>query len=304
MPKKQSKNDNLHAALRNKNDEFYTLLEDVKAECEDYKESFKNKIIYCNTDDEQSAFWKYFYQNFRYLQLKKIIATHLEEPKSYKLVSKDGENFDKIPLQQNGGYETEECLKLLQESDIVITNPPFSLSKQFIDTILSMNKKILVIGNENSFSSTLLFPYFKDQLLHTGNHKVKQFLQPDGSIKTFGNICWLTNLPNQEKPFLLLTKSYKEESYPKYDNFDAINVDKIVDIPKDYDGIMGVPISIVGKYNPKQFEILGLAAGNTKNNKLNYKVPYTPHPLDRGGCGVVNGVRKYTRVFIQKRKEK
>lgn len=291
-------NDNLHKALKNKNDEFYTFLEDIEKECNNYIELFNNKIIYCNTDTENSAFWSYFYKNFNNFHLKKLIATHLEDPFSYKIETIDGKNIQKENLKSNGDYSSEECLNILKEADFIITNPPFSKSKEFIYLLVQYNKQFLVIGNENAFSSTLIFPLLKEHKIWTGQNKVKNFLQPDGSIKTFGNVCWFTNLPNSEKPFINLTKTYDPTIYKKYENFDAINVDKVKDIPKDYPYIMGVPISLIGKYNPKQFKIEGLAAGNTHKNNLNYNVKSNPHPLDRGGCGIVEGQRKYTRVFI------
>jgi len=290
-------NDNLHRALRNKNDEFYTYLSDVEKECAHYISYFSDKVIYCNTDDENSAFWHYFVDNFENLGIKKVIATHLESPQSYKL-EYDGNSVIKTLLKGDGNYSSSECIEILDKVDIVVTNPPFSKSKEFITLIIEHNKDLLVIGNENAFSSTLLFPLLKDHKIWTGYNKVKTFFTPTGETKDFGNICWFTNLPREEKPFIPLSKVYDETSYKRYENFDAINVDRLTDIPKDYAGVMGVPISLIGKYNPKQFEILGLAAGNTKAHKLNYNVAYTPHPLDRGGCGIVEGQRKYTRVFV------
>lgn len=297
-----STNDNLHKALKNKNDEFFTLFEDVEKECSNYSSYFQNKIIYCNTDNEKSAFWLYFTKNFKELKLQKVIATYLDFPSSYKL-EYNGNEIIKTKLAGNGDYSSTECIEILKTADIIITNPPFSKSKEFINLIIKEhNKDLLVIGNENAFSSTLLFPLLKENKIWTGYNKVKEFLTDNGDIKSFGNICWFTNLPREEKPFIKLTKNYNKKNYKKYENFEAINVDRIVDIPKDYYGIMGVPVSIVGKYNSKQFKILGLAAGNTKTNHLNYEVPYTPHPLDRGGCGIVEGKRKYTRVFVQLQK--
>lgn len=300
---KKSNNDNLHNALKVKNDEFYTFYDDIAAECEHYTTFFQGKIIYLNCDDENSNFWKYFLDNFNAFQLKELWATHLDTNTSYLLKTINGTNIIKQDLIGNGDYNSEECLKLLQQCNIVVTNPPFSKSKEFISLIVNYNKYFLVIGNENAFSSTLLFPLLKDEKIWTGFNKVKKFFTPNNDKKDFGNILWFTNIPNNKTiPLIDCTKLYNEKDYPKYSNFDAINVEKIKDIPKDYMGIMGVPISYVGKHNPKQFEILGLAAGNTKNNDLNFTVPYTPHPLDRGGCGIINNtIRKYTRVFIRRK---
>lgn len=186
--------------------------------------------------------------------------------------------------------------------DIIVTNPPFSLFRKLVLILEKYSKNYLLIGNENTFASTEIFPLIKDEKIHLGFNKVKNFLTPDNSIQTFGNISWFTNLSieKETKP-IKMTKKYDAETYPQYDNFKAINVDKVTDIPLDYYGIMGVPITYLNKHNKNQFEILGLAAGNTKNNGLNYNVEYNPSPLDRGGCGVINGVRKYSRVFIRRK---
>lgn len=301
--KKTAGNDNLHNALKTKNDEFFTFYKDIEAECSHYTHHFKNKIIYLNCDDEDSQFWQYFFTNFVSFGLKGLIATHLDkENTSYKIVSIDGINIQRIPLTGIGDFSSEECQEILDEADIIITNPPFSRFREMVSLILKHNKKFLLIGNENTFASTEIFPLIKDNLVWTGFNKVRQFLQPDGTTKDFGNICWFTNLEiEKDIPFITLTEKYSVEAYPFYDNFEAINIDRVELIPCDYYGIMGIPVSYLGKYNPKQFEIIGLAAGNTKTNKLNFDVPYTPHELDRGGCGVVKGVRKYSRVFVKRR---
>lgn len=303
VKKSKSNNDNLHSALKNKNDEFYTFYDDVQKECDHYKDFFNNKIIYLNCDDEDSNFWKYFINNFANFHLKELWATHLDTAQSYLLKTNNGTDIIKEYLNGNGDYNSEECLNLLSQCDIVITNPPFSKSKEFISLIVEKNKYFLVIGNENAFSSTLIFPLLKDEKVWTGFNKVKKFFTPNNETKTFGNILWFTNIPiEKEIPLIKCTKHYNANKYLTYNNFEAINVDAINDIPDDYFGIMGVPISYVGKHNPSQFEILGLAAGNTKTNHLNFSVPYTPHKLDRGGCGIVQDtIRKYTRVFIRRK---
>jgi hypothetical protein len=148
-----------------------------------------------------------------------------------------------------------------------------------------------------------MFPLIKDGKVWTGLNKVKRFKRQNEDDREFGNVCWFTNLSNnKQNEELVLTKTYSPDNYPFYDNYHtAINVDALADIPKDYYGIMGIPISYLGKYNAKQFEILGLAAGNSKANKLFYDVPHIDSPLERGGCGVVNGVRKYSRVFVKRK---
>lgn len=303
VKKKTAGNDNLHNALKAKNDEFFTFYKDIEAECSNYIHHFKDKIIYLNCDNEKSQFWQYFFDNFAFFELKSLIATYLDKENiSYKIWTNDGINVHRIPLTGIGDFSSEECQEILKEADIIITNPPFSRFREMVSLILKHNKKFLLIGNENTFASTEIFPLIKDNLIWTGYNKVKQFLQPDGTIKDFGNICWFTNLEiNKEIPFISLTAKYSAEKYPFYDNFEAINVDRVDLIPCDYYGVMGIPVSYLNKYNPDQFEIVGLAAGNTKTNKLNFEVSYTPHELDRGGCGVVKGVRKYSRVFVKRK---
>ena len=301
--KRVANNDNLHNALKVKNDEFFTFYNDIEKECSNYIHHFKNKIIYLNCDNENSQFWQYFFNHFAEFELKALIATHLDkENVSYKLCSFDGVDIQRTSLIGTGDFSSEECQEILKEVDIIITNPPFSRFREMVSLILKYNKNFLLIGNENTFASTEIFPLIKDNLIWTGFNKVKQFLQPDGTIKEFGNICWFTNLEiEKDIPFISLTAKYSVEDYPFYDNFEAINVDRVDLIPCDYSGIMGIPVSYLSKYNPKQFEIVGLAAGNTKAHKLNFNVPYIPHELDRGGCGVVNGVRKYSRVFVKRK---
>lgn len=301
--KKNSNNDNLHNALKVKNDEFYTFYKDIEKECSNYASHFKEKVIYLNCDNEDSQFWKYFLDNFTTFGLKQLIATSLDKTNTaYKRWTNDGININKTPLIENGDFSNEECLEILKTADIIVTNPPFSRFREMVTLILKHNKTFLLVGNENTFASTEIFPLIKDNLIWTGFNKIQQFLQPDGSIKDFGNICWFTNLKiNKEIPFIPLTAKYSPDNYPFYDNFEAINIDRVDLIPCDYYGIMGIPISYLNKYNPEQFEIVGLAAGNTKTNKLNFDVPYTPHSLDRGGCGIVQGVRKYSRVFVKRK---
>lgn len=299
---KSSNNDNLHKALKNKNDEFYTYYADIEQECVLYSHFYQNKIIYLPADDENSNFLRFFIDNYHNFGLKQIIATSYNENGLGKKINYSGTEVEITCLQGNGDFRSEECITLLAASDIVITNPPFSLFRELVVLINQFNKKFLLVGNENTFASTEIFPLFKDRLISTGHHKIKEFFQPDGSVKKFGNIGWFTNLPTKkDNNFLPLTAEYIPENYPKYDNYDAINVDKLTLIPKNYYGVMGVPISFLTKYNPQQFILLGLAAGNSKKHKLHYTVAYNQSPLDRGGCGVVNGQRKYSRVFIQRK---
>lgn len=266
-----SANANLHKAKDAKNDEFYTQLTDVAKELMHYKAHFKDKIVLCNCDDPAwSAFWKYFHLNFAELGLKKLISTHYDkEEATYKMEYTGGDDNDievgiKTPLEGNGDFRNQECLDLLDESDIVVTNPPFSLFREYVAILMEHKKKFLIIGNKNAITYKEFFPLLKNNEVWLGCTNVKEFLQPDGSIKKFGNIGWFTNLDvakRHEK--LILWKNYTPEEYPKYDNYDAINVDKVSEIPCDYDGVMGVPITFMDKYNPEQFEIIGLLQSST-----------------------------------------
>ena len=151
----------------------------------------------------------------------------------------------------DGDFRSPECIEILKECDIVCTNPPFSLFREFVDAIMNYNKLCLIIGNQNAFTYKEIFQLIKDNKLWTGYNMVKQFNQPDGSIKKFGNICWFTNMKvNKYIEKLVLTKTYNPIDYPKYDNYDAIEVGRVANIPKDYDGVMGVPITFIDKYNP------------------------------------------------------
>lgn len=298
-------NDNLHKALKNKDDEFYTYYEDIAAELIHYIPHFIGKKIFLNCNDadsDKSGFWDYLVDNFNVFQLKEIIATSYNIEGNARVKRYDGSNIIENSLNGTGSFSSVESLALLDESDIVITNPPFSLFRELVVLLTSKNKKFLLVGNENTFASTEMFPLIKDGKVWTGLNKIKKFKRKNETDREFGNVCWFTNLPNnKQNEELTLTKTYTPDNYPYYDNYyTAINVDAIADIPKDYDGIMGIPISYLGKYNPKQFEILGLAAGNSKANNLFYNVPHKNSELERGGCGVVNGVRKYSRVFVKR----
>ena len=194
----------------------------------------------------------------------------------------------KTPLKGNGDFRDEECLKLLDECDIVVTNPPFSLFRVYIAVLMEHQKKFLVIGNKNAITYKEFFPLLKDNEVWIGCTNVKEFLQPDGSIKKFGNIGWFTNLDvakRHEK--LILWKKYTPEEYPKYDDCNVINVDKYSEIPCDYNGIMGVPITFFDYYNPEQFEIIWLDGTDTSKW-------YGSGPL-------LNGKKKYRRLFIRKK---
>lgn len=188
---------------------------------------------------------------------------------------KMGEN-ELTELKEDGDFRSEECLELLKEVDIVVTNPPFSLFREYVATLVEYDKKFIIIGNQNAITYKEIFPLLKDNIIWLGNNNpapklfyVPTLLEERKNIKkdengdlvaTFGNICWFTNLDIKKRhEDLILIKKYNEEDYPKYDNYDVINVNKVKDIPYDYEDIMGVPITFIDKYNPEQFEIIGIA---------------------------------------------
>lgn len=297
-------NTNLHKAKTAKNDEFYTQLTDVSKELMHYKQHFKNKIVLCNCDNPTwSAFWKYFHLNFSVLGLKKLISTHYDknEP-TYEMEYTGGDDNDievgvKTPLEGNGDFRNQECLDLLDEADIVVTNPPFSLFREYVSILMEHKKKFIVIGNQNAITYKVFFPLLKDDKVRLGFTHPKEFRQRDGTVKKFGNICWFTNLNIKKRhEELILVKKYAghEDEYPTYDNYDAIEVSKVANIPLDYDGVMGVPITFLDKYSPDQFEILGATESEGKgfSNGLWKEESGVARPL-------IKGERKYARILIR-----
>lgn len=246
--------DNRHffTAKANKNDEFYTKLEDIENELVHYTDFFKDKVVYCNCDSpNHSNFWKYFHDNFQSLGLKKLISTYLDNVRSFK-TEYDGESITKTSLIGNGDFSSDECVKILKDCDVVVTNPPFSLIRPFFDLLIEYNKQFLFIGTISSFGYLNVFKEFKENRCWTGKTHPTNYVKQDGSTCKMGNTIWITNIGENVKE-LVLTKKYD-----KYCNFDAINVDKVADIPYDYFGIMGVPITFIEKYNPNQFNIIGI----------------------------------------------
>lgn len=435
-------NKNLQHAKVAKNDEFYTMLSDIENELQHYTEQFKGKVVYCNCDDpEWSNFWKYFHENFEKLHLKRLISTHYESGSmSYKMEYEGGNDNDiecgvKTPLDCDGDFRSAECVEILDEADIVVTNPPFSLFRSYIGLMVERKKKFLVIGSQNAITCKEIFPLIKNSQLLSGYNHVKKFISTDGSIKQFGNIQWFTNLDTQKRhENIQLTKKYNPADYQHYDNYDAINVDRVKYIPCDYceswevtsaeleflpadawqvvrkgfrddvetffiipaehtelraalhehapgyrekieaeiektlkkkrdiaaessvcrlhsstdtirsssklsdtsttcqeteasafpvdnskhadeacikefslkrycNGIVGVPITFMDKFNPEQFRIIWQASGNTKaccpDKILTEILRYSQHPEDRGGCGVIHNMSMYGRILIQ-----
>ena len=271
------RNRNLHSAFRNKNDEFYTRIEDIEIELNDYAHHFKGKVVYCNCDNTNSSnFCKYFVNNFKKLGLKKLICScynSISYGVLFEYYGEDNPNNGRKPLNGDGDFRSSECTDLLRTADIVVTKPPFSLFREYVNQLMSSGKKFLIIGNMNAITYKNVFVHIMNNEIWLGNHNVKEFITPETEItkpntqyilndtvmQKFGNICWFTNLDNgkENKP-IELVKTYNQKDYPKYENYDAIEVSKTCNIPKDYNGIMGVPISFMHRYCPSQFKILGM----------------------------------------------
>lgn len=259
-------NSSLHEAKVAKNDEFYTQFDDIQLELNYYRNQFKDKIVYCNCDDPaESSFSEFFKLNFDYFGLRKLICTRYSESnlfnqqdrKGYRLEITGRDKLQRIDLIGNGDFHSPECIELLKESDIICTNPPFSLFRQYVGDLVEHNKKFLIVGPINAVTYKEIFPLIRDNKLWSGYTHPKNFINPEGQIETLGNVQWFTNLDVAKRhDSLILYEEYTPEKYPHYDNYDAINVDKVVAIPKDYDGIMGVPITFLDKYNPEQFDVL------------------------------------------------
>ena len=302
-----STNANLHKAKDAKNDEFYTQLTDVSKELMHYKQHFKDKTVLCNCDDPTlSAFWKYFHLNFSALGLKKLISTHYDKTQpTYKMEYTGGDDNDievgvKTPLEGNGDFRNQECLDLLDETDIVVTNPPFSLFREYVAVLMEHEKKFLIIGNKNAITYKEFFLLLKDNKVWLGCTNVKEFLQPDGSIKKFGNVGWFTNLDvakRHEK--LILWKHYMPEEYPSFDELpNVINVGKVAEIPADYDGLIAVPITFFDKFNPDQFEIIDGLNRYTILDSFGINADIMKR---HSHCCNINGKSTYYRIVIRKK---
>ncbi len=315
-------NTTLKKAKASKSDEFYTQLADIERELFHYQDHFKGKTVFCNCDDpEESHFWKYFSLNFEHLKLKKLISTHFEITKpSYKLeiisdINNDGKinqlDMVKTDLTQNGDFRSPECIEILKEADIVVTNPPFSLFREYVAQLVEYEKDFIIIGNLNAITYKEIFKLIKDNKLWLGygfkggnayfsTPHVKEFAsgvydEKSGLVK-FRNVAWFTNIEiKKRQEELLLYKSYSPSEYGHYDNYDAIEVSKTKEIPMDYSGVMGVPISFLDKHNPKQFQILGMSASAGYNEDV-VGIPFLG---EKDARPLLNGKNTYARVFIK-----
>ncbi len=330
-------NKQLTGAKKAKKDEFYTQLADIEVELKHYREHFKGKTVLCNCDDPRmSNFFYYFVLNFHFLGLKKLITTcyknqnpdlcseNISEQAVYLVY--EGEDIGIPPnptiaglvrsLEGDGDFRSKECIAFLEEADIVVTNPPFSLFREYVAQLIKYDKKFIIIGNINAVTYKEIFPLIqRDQVwlgpsIHSGDREFEipssYPLEAAGSrtdnegrryIRVKG-VRWFTNLDfPQRHEELTLYKKYSPEEYPHYDNYDAINVDKVADIPCNYDGVMGVPITYLDKHNPDQFEIL-----DANDFIIRDQAPKKPHGLIKDKDGYVKGRIVYARILIRKRK--
>jgi hypothetical protein len=338
MTKTGSSNKNLHKASKAKKDEFYTQLVDIEKELKHYKDQFRGKIVYCNCDDPfESNFFKYFASKFNELKLKKLISTSYsgspiiggqlslldvagskgKQPLKIEINKVPDTNADGsidladverllkhdanivTPLKESGDFRSAECIELLKKADIVVTNPPFSLFREYVAQLIEYKKKFLILGNKNSITYKEIFKLIKDNKLWVGmmpmgydilfhvpdeyaksmveNGKAgSQYKVVNGVVYGRSPSVWFTNLDTPKRhEKMTLYKKYSPEEYPKYDNYDAIEVSKVVDIPMEYKGAMGVPITFLDKYNPEQFEIIKFRKGDDdKDLKVTGKYPY------------------------------
>ena len=350
-------NATLNHAFIVKKDEFYTQYEDVAREMMKYPGQLRGKTVLCNCDDPfESAFFRYFVLHFDELGLAGLTSTCYagssmagrEYPLdggtgAYKAVVTEvpGESLTRpdgsldleslfamsgnslTHLDGDGDFRSEECEALLEEADIVATNPPFSLFREYMNQLERYKKDFIILGNMNAVTYREVFPLFRDnkvwygESIRSGDRK---FYVPDSYplnaagcgvdergrrfIRVKG-VRWLTNLHSGKRHEPIdLTCSYTPDEYPRYENYDAIEVGRTQNIPADYDGIMGVPITFLDRYCPDQFEIIMLANGNARTNvdsKTLAAVGYRQHPSDKGGVGIINGKRVYARILIRRK---
>jgi len=328
-------NKSLSKAKTDKKDEFYTQLSDIEKELKHYKKHFKNKVVYCNCDDPRvSNFFHYFSYNFEKLGLKKLITTcyknkeidFFSENNSQQAIYLEYEgdkNGNFVPdleeigithLKGNGDFRSEESIELLKQADIVVTNPPFSLFRDYVAQLIEYDKKFLIIGNQNAVTYKEIFSLIRDNKMWVGyksgdmEFKVPKHYEPRETRyredesgqkwRSMGNICWYTNLDIAKRhEDIILYKKYNPKDYPKYDKYDAINISKVKEIPMDYKGSMGVPITFLDKYNPNQFEIL-----SSNDIRIDDTAPFKAHGLIKDKDGTINGKPTYVRIVIKNKR--
>jgi hypothetical protein len=323
-----NENNGLHSAKRNKKDEFYTQIGDIERELSHYRKHFKGKVVYCNCDDPYvSAFFEYFAKNFEFFGLEKLVATCYKSKCMDIFSRNDSEQAIRMdysggatnslptltdigvtPLKGDGDFRSTECIEILKESDIVVTNPPFSLFGEYVSQLANFGRKFIIVGHQNAITYKDVFPLIKENKMWLGfgfKRNMAHFITPhyedtatdadhrDGMIRVSG-VVWYTNIDHKKRhEELILVQRYygNEDAYPQYDNYDAIEVSKTQHIPADYEGVMGVPITFLTKYNPKQFDILGCS--------YSYGEPIGVHKKDASFDVSVNGKQIYKRIFIR-----
>ena len=328
-PPSKSLNRSLNAAKAAKQDEFYTQLPDIEKELKHYGKHFKGKTVLCNCDDPKvSNFFHYFSHKFHTLKLKKLITTCYknadpdifskhEGKRGLRLIY-NGEQtpggrvpafskLDRLPLEGDGDFRSDECLELLKRADIVVTNPPFSLFREYFAQLIEHKKKFIIIGTMPAITYKGIFELLRDNKVWLGYSHPVAFKVPDhyemrkvrswrdekgNNWRSLGNACWFTNLDIAKRhEDLPLYTTYEAKVFPKYDNFDAIEVPRYKDIPTDYDGLMGVPVTFLDRYNPDQFEIIGSNRGVGQDPKGVY-----------GRGSHLNGKETFKRIFIRNKK--
>jgi hypothetical protein len=334
---KESKplNRSMRAAKASKQDEFYTQLSDIEKELRHYTADFKGKVVLCNCDDPRvSKFFHYFTFNFAKLGLKKLITTCYKNQQADLFSKNDSErgiyleysgdkNRNRVPdpseigireLKGDGDFRSDECVELLRQSDIVVTNPPFSLFREYVVQLVEMNKKFLVIANHNAITYKEVFRLIKHNKIWLGYTHPVNFIVPDHyelrevrswrdadgtNWRSMGNACWFTNLDTEKRhEEIPLYTTYSSKDFPEYDNYKAIEVSRFKEIPRDYDGVMGVPLTFLERYNPEQFEIVG-SDYEVKDGLLPelVKANWTGK-IDRG---YLKRKRLYARLLVRKR---
>jgi hypothetical protein len=335
-------NKDLQNAKRAKNDEFYTQLSDIERELNNYREHFRGKTILCNCDDPRvSQFFYYFYSTFHSFGLKRLIATcyknlnpdlfsqDLDEQAVYCIYDGTDRADDKFTdyetfikqnewgiLKGDGDFRSPECIELLKLADIVCTNPPFSLFREYVSQLIEYKKKFIIVGNKNAITYKETFKLIKENKMWVGytpmgvdmlfdvpddfakkamaeKKEGSTYRIVDGVVKGRSQAVWFTNINHKRRNEMLkLYANYNEKEFPRYDNYDAIEVGKVIDIPQNYDGVMGVPISFLDKYNPEQFEIIGQTGVIDPDDIcIEYK----------SGRPYIQGKRMYARILIKRR---
>ncbi|MCO5234536.1 MAG: adenine-specific methyltransferase EcoRI family protein [Chitinophagales bacterium] len=340
---KTAQNKSLHKAKNKKNDEFYTQLSDIERELKYYKKHFKDKVIYCNCDDPRvSNFFHFFSYNFEKLGLKKLIATCYKSQSMDLFSQNDSEqaiyleytgdkngNFVPDPneigikqLKGDGDFRSKESISLLTQADIVVTNPPFSLFREYVAQLIEHGKKFIIVGNKNAITYKEIFKLIKEDKMWVGNTPMSTDMLFDvpedfskelvankkegsgykivnGVVKGRAQAVWFTNLDIAKRhEDLILYKNYTPEEYPTYDNYDAVNVDKTKDIPLDCKEVLGVPITFLDKHNPEQFEILGMSASAGYDKEI-VGIPFLG---DKDARPLISGKNTYARVFIKNKR--